>query len=153
MAEEWFDPDGFSSFEYSMRPLTPMSPHTALFTRIADFPVGFQSLFSVEAEGMSLGLFGPGDSLDFVALLGHGVSEFVVRGIQPTPGAGEGFALNLEFDRAAATVLVTGLDPLAAAEPGALALSGLGLLLLLAARPRSVPRSGGSRGAGSSSRL
>ena len=59
-----------------------------------------------------LGQFGPGDMLDFVDLLGHGVSEFIVSGISPEPEVGEldpGFALQLEFSTESASFTMTAI--------------------------------------------
>jgi len=49
-----------------------------LFTEILDFPVGEDDLFTVMVDDLILGEFSPGDRVDFLSLLGSGVSRFKV---------------------------------------------------------------------------
>ncbi len=51
------------------------------FSRIEEFPTGFSEPFAVLVGGSPLGTFNPGDSLDFLSLLGSGVTSFTISGI------------------------------------------------------------------------
>ncbi len=105
----WYDPVAATGFVYAMQ-------DGALFTEVIDFADGFDRPFSVWAEGQHLGTFGEDDGMDFVALLGHGVSEFAVTGITPTVDGEDPFAfpIQLAFDTATADfaqfALLAGLD-------------------------------------------
>jgi hypothetical protein len=89
---QWFDPPAVEAFEYVVLDGT-------LFSQILDFPTGFSDLFTVSVGGNVLGQFGPGQSVDFVSLLGGGVSEFTVSGINPLVDAEDplGFPLQIAF--------------------------------------------------------
>ncbi|MCE5339531.1 MAG: PEP-CTERM sorting domain-containing protein [Planctomycetaceae bacterium] len=114
----WFDPPFVSEFEYQMT-------SGSLFTKIGAFPTGFDAAMQVLVNGVSLGTFGAGDSVDFVSLLGAGVSEFTVRGINPLVDAEDelGFPLQLEFDTTTAS-----FDMIPVPEPATICLLGLGVL-------------------------
>ncbi|MDY7008340.1 MAG: hypothetical protein SWX82_31555 [Cyanobacteriota bacterium] len=55
----------------------------SLFTDIVNFPFGIDSdnIFTVFANGQKLGEFSPGESVNFTSLLGDGVSQFIVAGL------------------------------------------------------------------------
>jgi len=84
---------------------------TTLFTRIVDFPTGIDSdnQFEVWTNGVSLGKFQPGQPVDFVTLLGGGVSKFTVTGINfvGTSEDGEWFPLQLAFSTDSANFTIT----------------------------------------------
>ncbi|MGB7710777.1 MAG: DUF3466 family protein, partial [Microcoleus sp.] len=63
--------------------VTPKSNEPSLFTKILSLPSGIDAdeLFSVLVGGKEIGKFKPNEVVDFVALLGYGVSEFSVTGI------------------------------------------------------------------------
>jgi hypothetical protein len=90
----WFDPPTASGYTYQMT-------DGSLFTEIVDLPTGFLKPFDVTAPGCSIpGTFEGGQSVNFVALCGKGVSEFTITGIDPMfdptdPGA---FPIQLAFD-------------------------------------------------------
>jgi hypothetical protein len=113
----WFDPPAVAGFEYIME-------SASLFTAIRDFPPGFASPFQVAAEGSVLGMFGPGQPVDFVQLLGHGVDRFTVSGISPSVDAEDpqGFPLRITFN-----------TPFASFRMSAIPEPGLGALLFTAA--------------------
>jgi hypothetical protein len=71
----------------------------SLFTKVLDFPTGFQNAFSVSAGGISLGQFAPGQNVDFGSFPGGGVSSFRVTGIAPLVDASNpaAFPIKLEF--------------------------------------------------------
>ncbi len=102
----WFDPPPVEAFTYVME-------SDSLFTAILDFPPGFSHPFEVSADGQSLGLFTAGDSVDFVELLGDGVSEFVVSGISPLvdPADPLAFPLRLAFDTSFASFRMVSAIP------------------------------------------
>ncbi|MBD0328221.1 MAG: DUF3466 family protein, partial [Pyrinomonadaceae bacterium] len=63
--------------------LTPNPTEPSLFTKILGLPSGIDAdeLFNVLVGGKEIGKFKPNEVVDFVALLGYGVSEFSVTGI------------------------------------------------------------------------
>lgn len=98
-----------------------------LFTSIDDF-ASFSGPVRVIAEGQDLGLFGEGDRLDFVAVLGHGVKSFdlwpQVPGqldMEPPP------SLKLSFDAPVGFMLIAVPIP----EPSTGAISLFAAILLL----------------------
>jgi len=72
-----------------------------LFTEILDFPVGEDDLFTVMVDDLILGEFSPGDRVDFLSLLGSGVSRFKVTDIDYFIGNTEEtyFPIQLAFDK------------------------------------------------------
>ena len=141
----WFDPATFAEYTFTIIPdhlifeddPTPgpddLLFSDALFTKILDFPTGLDGPVTIEAEGVNLGEFGPGDMLDFVAELGHGVKEFKVSGISPIPETSEldpGFSLKLDFNTETASFRITTIP-----EPNSLlALVGIGSAALFRRR-------------------
>ena len=76
----WIDPPTTYGLEYKIE-------GDALFTNILDFFTDdVDDLFTVVAEGKILGKYSSGDSIDFVSLLGKGVSSFTITDIDPLPG-------------------------------------------------------------------
>lgn len=76
LSGRWFDPPTAFGFRYTMLDDTK-------FTSILGLPVGIDAdnLFTVSIDDVALGSFRPGDTIDFVKLFGHGVSEFTVTNI------------------------------------------------------------------------
>lgn len=89
----WYDPYTTYGFEFQ-------SLEDTLFTEILDFPVGEDTEFAVTVGNVLLGTFGPGSSVDFVSLLGHGVSNFKITGINSLFGstAETAFPIQLAFN-------------------------------------------------------
>ncbi|MEG4442731.1 DUF3466 family protein [Microcoleus sp. AT9_B5] len=83
--------------------LTPNPTQPSLFTKILGLPSGIDAdeLFSVLVGGQEIGKFKPNEVVDFVALLGYGVSEFSVTGIDATidPKNPLAFPIKLESNR------------------------------------------------------
>ena len=89
----WYDPptaagftfkignNGASSSGEIIGGTIPQEP--SLFTKILSLPSGIDAdeLFSVLVGGKEIGKFKPNEVVDFVALLGYGVSDFSVTGI------------------------------------------------------------------------
>lgn len=132
----WVDPPSAFGFEYVIT-----SPDS-LFTKILNFPTGIDAdnLFTVWVEGRSLGQFGPGNSVDFVSLLGGGVSAFTITGIDPLvdPANPTAFPLQLAFNTPTASLLIEALQaptPTSVPEPssvlGLFAFSAFGVSSLL----------------------
>ena len=121
---QWFDPPAVDGYDYRMT-------SASLFTRIGAFPDGFASTFMVTAGGELLGPFGPGASVDFLAALGHGVTEFRVTGIAPAVDAEDptAFPLQIEFDSANASFQMTPVP-----EPASIVLLAAGALSMLRRR-------------------
>ncbi|MGQ0637709.1 MAG: hypothetical protein ACT4QC_24290 [Planctomycetaceae bacterium] len=133
----WFDPPFVDTFTYTMT-------SGSLFTSILDFPTGFDDTFDVSVNGSSLGTFGPGQAVDFVARLGSGVSSFTVSGISPLVDSEDslGFPLKLAFNTPTASFVMAGsLAPEPVPEPLSLAiwaLGGAGLLVQQSSRQRNA---------------
>lgn len=72
-----------SIVESSPIAVNPHPNEPSLFTKILGLPSGIDAdeLFSVIVGGQEIGKFRPNEVVDFVALLGYGVSEFNVTGI------------------------------------------------------------------------
>ncbi len=119
----WFDPPTTSELSFEMTSET-------LFNQILDFPTGLDMPVTVESEGQVLGAFGPGDALDFVALLGHGVSSFKVSGISPpaTTSDTPGFSLQIAFNEPTADFQIRAFEVVP--EPSSLALCCLAAFLV-----------------------
>lgn len=100
----WFDPPEADSYSFAMA-----DGEDSLFTAILDFPPGFDNPFEVVVDGSVLGSFGPGQSVDFIAELGSGVSGFSVRGISPLTDANDetAFPIQLAFDGGTASFTMT----------------------------------------------
>ncbi len=88
----WCAPPTAPGFRYAMT-------STALFTRILNFPQGFDGFFTVSVGERILGHFNHGDRLDFIALCGRGIAEFTIIGIKPAQNASDAdvFPVQLEF--------------------------------------------------------
>lgn len=90
----WVDPATAFGYTYQMT-------SDSLFTEILDLPTGFLEPFTVTSPGCSIpGTFGAGQSVDFAALCGGGVSEFTVTGIDPMfdPTNSGAFPIQLAFN-------------------------------------------------------
>lgn len=115
----WSDPPTAEGYTYTM-------DSASLFAGILGFPTGFNSPFEVLVGESSLGLFNPGDQVDF----GTGVSSFTIMGIDPLvdPDDPSAFPLQLEFNTALADFSMSAVNvPI----PAAFWLFGSGLLGLI----------------------
>ena len=87
----------------SKRIALPQPTEPSLFTKILGLPSGIDAdeLFSVLVGGKEIGKFKPNEVVDFVALLGYGVSEFSVTGIDAVidPKNPLAFPIKLESNR------------------------------------------------------
>ncbi|CBN55509.1 MULTISPECIES: PEP-CTERM sorting domain-containing protein [Kamptonema] len=127
----WYDPHTTYGFEFQ-------SLEDTLFTEILDFPVGEDTEFAVTVGNVLLGTFGAGDSVDFVSLLGGGVSNFKITGIDSLIGstAETAFPIQLAFDKPEGSFQMRAFsedDPEEVPEPttvlaALLALTGLGTI-------------------------
>ncbi|MCU0545004.1 MAG: PEP-CTERM sorting domain-containing protein [Oscillatoriaceae cyanobacterium Prado104] len=83
--------------------VNPDPTQPSLFTKILGLPSGIDAdeLFSVVVGGQEIGNFRPNEVVDFVALLGYGVSEFSVTGIDALidPTNPRAFPIKLESNR------------------------------------------------------
>ena len=72
----WFDPETNYGFEFQ-------ALENTLFTELLDFPVGIDAdeRFTVQVGEKILGEFSPGESVDFVSLVGSGIAEFKILDI------------------------------------------------------------------------
>lgn len=117
---QWFDPPVTGGFLYQM------TTSGSLFTHILGFPDGFSHPFSVYADGMLLGTYGPGSSVDFTTLPGGGVSSFEILGIKPgvDPSQPDAFPLQLTFNTTTASFTMTPIP-----EPSSIVLVGTALVV------------------------
>ncbi|NER52876.1 MAG: PEP-CTERM sorting domain-containing protein, partial [Symploca sp. SIO1A3] len=114
----WFDPPTAYGFQYQMT-------SDSLFTNILDFPTGIDddNLFTVSVGETIIGQFSPGQSVDFVSLLGNGVSEFTLTEINPLvdPKDPTAFPLQLAFNTTTASFQMEALTkPESVPEPASL---------------------------------
>lgn len=129
----WFDPANAYGYAYEMT-------GSSLFTSVV-FPTGFNQPFVVTAAGCTIPMtFTGGQTLDFVALCGQGVSGFDITNISPSfdptnPGA---FPVSLTFNTPTANFVATALD--ATPEPATVAMAGIALAGLAAFRYRRSAR-------------
>jgi len=121
---QWYDPPAAFGFEYTML-------SDSLFTQILDFPVGIDTddLFTVTVGNTVLGEFGAGQSVDFVSLLGNGVSSFTITGIDPLVDGSDptAFPIRLDFNTETASFEMRALT---ASTPEPSVLIGLRTLAL-----------------------
>ncbi|MDY6804376.1 MAG: hypothetical protein SXA11_11285 [Cyanobacteriota bacterium] len=114
---KWFDPPSAYGFKYTM-------VEDSLFTSILNFPTGFDNPFTVVVGDTILGEFSPGESVDFVDLLGGGVKEFLVTGLDVDPADPTVFPIQLDFNTETASFDMLALvnkdseDPAKTPEPG-----------------------------------
>jgi hypothetical protein len=100
-----------------------MAPNSnSLFTRIAELPSGINSPnipFTVAVGNTVLGLFNAGQSVDFTTLLGGGVREFSITGINPgVDGTNSlAFPVKLDFNTETADFNMVGLETEPVPEP------------------------------------
>lgn len=118
---DWVDPPLTDTYTYSMI-------SESLFTRILDFPTGFNDLFTVSVGDNILGQFAPGEMVDFTSFPGGGVPTFTVSDINPLVDVEdpEGFPLRLEFNTPTASFMMQA--PSVPESSTNLALLGLGIL-------------------------
>jgi probable HAF family extracellular repeat protein len=108
----WFDPPTSAGFAFKIgedilgsSPIAfnPNPTEPSLFTKILSLPSGIDAdeLFSIAVGGQEIGKFKPNEIVDFVALLGYGVSEFSVLGIDAPidPTNPLAFPIKLESNR------------------------------------------------------
>jgi hypothetical protein len=121
----WFDPPFSEEITYTIT-----SPGS-LFTEILDFPTGFNNPFTVSVGGNNLGSFGPGQNVDFVALLGAGVQEFIISDIDPLVDSTDpqAFPLQIEFSTPFASFEMEFTTQNTQSTPEPSVLIGLGVLL------------------------
>ncbi|MEG3862211.1 DUF3466 family protein [Microcoleus sp. herbarium12] len=125
VSNKWFDPPVAAGFTFKIgdavangssggtgdgcivdeNPLafTPNPTEPSLFTKILGLPSGIDAdeLFGIVVGGKEIGKFKPNEVVDFVALLGYGVSEFSVIGINASvdPTNPLAFPIKLESNR------------------------------------------------------
>ncbi|MCL1470066.1 hypothetical protein [Argonema antarcticum] len=121
----WYDPHTTHGFEFQ-------ALEDTLFTEILDFPVGLDNRFTVRVGDAILGEFGPGDSVDFVSLLGEAVSHFKITDIDALIGETEStaFPIQLAFNQSVGSFQMRAIqetpEPRRIPEPPAI----LGLFML-----------------------
>lgn len=122
----WYDPPTAYGFRYTMA-------SDSLFTSILNFPIGIDddNLFTVSVGETLLGQFSSGQSVDFISLLGSGVSEFSVTDINPSvdPEDSTAFPIQLGFDTPTASFSMEALSE-TEAQPVPEPTSTLGILVL-----------------------
>jgi hypothetical protein len=118
----WFDPPMTPGFRYEML-------SGSLFTQLLNLPTGIDSneTFTVSVGNLLLGQFHSSESVDFVSLLGAGVSEFTIAGINPTVNSQDpiAFPVRLGFDTPTADFSMQPISSAAVPEPSTM----IGLLV------------------------
>ena len=115
----WFDPPLTDAFLFE-------TVDDAHFDKIVSLPKGFAEPFEILVGDRSLGVFTDEESIDFVRLLGAGVSSFKIKNIAPLVDSRDAtaFPIQLAFDRETASFSMT---PLPIPEPSTYALFSVGL--------------------------
>ncbi|WP_008310787.1 hypothetical protein [Leptolyngbya sp. PCC 6406] len=110
----WFDPPMTPGFRYTVT-------SGPLFSAILDFPMGIDDddLFTVTVGDQVLGQFGPGQQVDFVAIFGTGIQEFILSDINPLVDSSDptAFPLKLRFEGAGSSFTMTPLAATSVPEP------------------------------------
>lgn len=121
----WYDPEIATGFDFSTN-------NSTRFAAITGFPAGFKDSFEVLVNGVSLGHFSPGQSLNFTDLTGAPVNRFSIRGINPgvDPDSPTSFPIALAFDKENVDFNMTATEISAVPELPAGSLLALGLLAL-----------------------
>lgn len=114
-ARAWFDPPLAQGYTFT-------ATSGGLFKQVMSFPAGLPASYSIITEGQTYGPFTPEQSVDFVALRGHGVSSFEVRGIKPFVDATSPVAFPIMLDFTTPTLDFT-MIPIAAPQVQAQTLS------------------------------
>lgn len=118
----WFDPPMTPGYRYEML-------SGSLFTQLLNFPVGIDhdETFAVLVGNVLLGQFRSDQSVDFVALLGFGVPEFTIAGIDPWVNSQDpiAFPVRLSFNTDTADFSMQPLSSSAVPEPSTV----IGLLI------------------------
>jgi len=104
----WMDPPLAQGYTFTIT-------SAALFKEIEAFPASVPGEFYVVTEGTTYGPYFALDSVDFVALRGHGVSSFVVKGIKPFVDATSPVAFPIKLSFTAPTANFT-MIPISAPE-------------------------------------
>jgi hypothetical protein len=87
----WMDPSMAEGYTFT-------ATGDGLFKNILAFPDGIAGTYYVATEGVTYGPFAPSESVDFQNLRGHGVSSFVLTGIQPFVDATSQMAFPIMLD-------------------------------------------------------
>lgn len=103
----FIDPPTTYGFQYVMT-------SESWFTQILNFPIGIDgdNLFGVSVGNTKIGQFGPGDSVNFIDLLGGGVSEFTITGIDSLidPDSPTAFPVQLAYSTETASLKMRALE-------------------------------------------
>lgn len=136
---QWFDPPATDGFAFN-------TTDGSFFTEILGLPTGFAAPFTVRVGSTELGKFAPGDTVDFSAFPGGGVSQFFVEGISPAVDAEDSlaFPIQLGFNRSFAAFNMTPLSSVP--EPSTYMLALLGGLVVAACSRRKSKVSPGTVG-------
>ncbi|WP_449420389.1 hypothetical protein [Phormidium nigroviride] len=95
----WSDPPTAYGFRYEMT-------SDSVFTQILDFPTGFTKPFTVLVKDVILGKFTAGNSVNFSnystllgnLIVGNGVKEFSITGLNVDPSNPAAFPIKLDFN-------------------------------------------------------
>ncbi|MCC5638804.1 hypothetical protein LC593_23820 [Nostoc sp. CHAB 5844] len=121
----WYDPPTNNGFEFQALDDT-------LFTEILDFPFDDDNRFTVSVGDSILGEFSPGQNVDFVSLLGFGVPNFKITGIDSLFGSTEetAFPIQLAFNDRRGSFKMRPISPGTSPQSTPESTSALGLFVL-----------------------
>lgn len=126
----WYDPEVAAGYDIQ-------TTGSLLVTAIMGFPTGFDAPFEVWVGNSKIGVFDSTSAVDFLSVLGRGVSGFQVRGLVPgtDPQDPTAFPIQLAFS-GSGTLVMTPVGVTLVPEPTSFGMVACGAIILAGARRR-----------------
>lgn len=126
----WYDPEVAAGYDIQ-------TTGSLLVTAIMGFPTGFDAPFEIWVGDSKIGVFDSTSAVDFLSVLGRGVSGFQVRGLVPgtDPQDPTAFPIQLAFS-GSGTLVMTPVGVTLVPEPTSFGMLACGAIILAGARRR-----------------